>query len=54
MDMGDSLRSLGLGRYEAAFHENEIDGKVLPKLTAENLKYLGFMKASSTERFGST
>jgi hypothetical protein len=33
------LRSLG--RYEAAFRENEIDETVLPSLTHENLKELG-------------
>ncbi|MBV8105985.1 MAG: AAA family ATPase, partial [Hyphomicrobiales bacterium] len=41
MDVGDWLRSLGLGQYEAAFRENAIDGKVLPRLTAEDLKDLG-------------
>ena len=35
------LRSLGLGRYEAAFRDNEIDEAVLPNLTAEDLKDLG-------------
>jgi hypothetical protein len=30
--------SLGLERYEAVFRENEINDKVLPKLTAEDLK----------------
>ena len=35
------LRSLGLGRYEAAFRENEIDETVLPSLTQEDLKELG-------------
>jgi hypothetical protein len=35
------LRSLGLGKYEAAFRENEIDETVLPDLTAEDLKELG-------------
>ncbi len=35
------LRSLGLGRYEAAFRDNEIDETVLPNLTAEDLKDLG-------------
>ena len=35
------LRSLGLGKYEAAFRENEITEKVLPNLTAEDLKDLG-------------
>jgi SAM (Sterile alpha motif) domain-containing protein len=41
MDIGDWLRSLGLERYEAAFRENEINEKVLPTLTAEDLKDLG-------------
>jgi class 3 adenylate cyclase len=41
MDVGAWLRGLGLGQYEAAFRENEIDGAVLPKLTAEDLKDLG-------------
>src|SRR5271155_3867768 len=41
MDVGNWLRSLGLSQYEAAFRENAIDGKVLPKLTAEDLKDLG-------------
>ena len=41
MDVGDWLRSLGLGQYEAVFRENEIDGKVLTKLTTEDLKDLG-------------
>src|ERR1700745_3365560 len=35
------LRSLGLGQYEAAFRDNEIDEAVLPNLTAEDLKDLG-------------
>jgi hypothetical protein len=41
MDIVVWLRSLGLGRYEAAFRENEIDETVLPGLTAEDLKELG-------------
>jgi class 3 adenylate cyclase len=41
MDVGDWLRSLGLGQYEAAFFDNAIDGKVLPKLTTEDLRELG-------------
>ncbi len=41
MDVGVWLRSLGLGQYEAAFHDNEIDGAVLPKLTLDDLKDLG-------------
>ena len=41
MDVVVWLRSLGLGKYEAAFRENEIDETVLPNLTAEDLKELG-------------
>jgi hypothetical protein len=41
MDIVVWLRSLGLGRYEAAFRENDIDETVLPSLTHENLKELG-------------
>ena len=41
MDIATRLRGLGLGQYEAAFLANEIDAKVLPRLTAEDLKDLG-------------
>jgi hypothetical protein len=41
MDVVVWLRGLGLGKYEAAFRENEIDETVLPSLTAEDLKDLG-------------
>jgi predicted secreted protein len=41
MDIVVWLRSLGLGKYEAAFRDNEIDETVLPSLTEEHLKQLG-------------
>ena len=41
MDVVVWLRSLGLGKYEAAFCENDIDETVLPGLTHETLKELG-------------
>jgi class 3 adenylate cyclase len=41
MDIGGWLRGLGLDRYEQAFRENEIDMRVLPELTADDLKELG-------------
>ncbi|WP_247517018.1 adenylate/guanylate cyclase domain-containing protein [Bradyrhizobium sp. 190] len=41
MDLGGWLRRLGLEQYEAAFRENAISEKVLPNLTAEDLKDLG-------------
>src|SRR6201985_2867072 len=41
MDIGGWLRGRGLERYEQAFRENEIDLRVLPELTADDLKELG-------------
>ena len=41
MDIVVWLRSLGLGKYEATFRENEISERVLPNLTADDLKELG-------------
>src|ERR1700730_358392 len=41
MEVGEWLRSLGLEQYEPAFRANEIDARVLPSLTAEDLKDLG-------------
>jgi hypothetical protein len=41
MDVVVWLRSLGLLKYEAVFRENEINERVLPSLTAEDLKELG-------------
>jgi class 3 adenylate cyclase/predicted ATPase len=40
-DIAIWLRQLGLGRYEAAFRENDIDQTVLRSLTHETLKELG-------------
>ena len=41
MDVGDWLRSLGLGQYEALLRENEIDAEVLAELTESDLTGLG-------------
>jgi class 3 adenylate cyclase len=41
MDIFVWLRSLGLERYEAAFRDNEIDERVLPNLTQEDLREIG-------------
>ncbi len=41
MDVGNWLRGLGLGQYEVAFRESEIDAEVLPELTDQHLKDLG-------------
>jgi SAM domain (Sterile alpha motif) len=41
MDVAVWLRSLGFGRYEAAFRDNSIDADVLPDLTDSDLAQLG-------------
>ena len=41
MDVAAWLQDLGLERYVPVFRENEIDERVLPSLTAEDLKDLG-------------
>jgi len=41
MDVAEWLRELGLEEYAPAFRANAIDEKVLPRLTAEDLKDLG-------------
>ena len=41
MDVGEWLRSLGLGKYEGIFRANAIDAELLPRLTAEDLKEIG-------------
>ena len=41
MDIAAWRRELGLERYEQAFRENEIDAKILLKLTADDLKDIG-------------
>ena len=38
MDVGEWLRNLGLGKYEAALRDNAIDEQVLRDLTAEDLQ----------------
>src|SRR2546430_15526127 len=35
------LQQLGLAQYEPAFRDNEVDGDVLPDLTAEDLIAIG-------------
>ena len=41
MDIVVWLRSLGLGKYEAAFRENAIDDTVLHDLTEDHLRKIG-------------
>src|SRR6516165_4493013 len=41
MDLADWLQKLGLEQYEPAFRSNEIDARLLPSLTADDLRDLG-------------
>ena len=41
MDVGASLRSLGLAQYEALFRQSDIDAEVLGDLTDADLEKLG-------------
>jgi hypothetical protein len=41
VDVGEWLKSLGLGQYEAAFRENAVTAILLPNLIADDLKDLG-------------
>src|SRR5207237_8203408 len=41
MNVAEWLRGLELEQYEPAFRDNDIDGEVLKRLTAEDLRELG-------------
>ena len=41
MDVGAWLRGLGLGQYEQAFRDNDVDADLLLTLTADDLRELG-------------
>ena len=50
MDLAEWLRGLGLEQYEDAFRDNEIDWKVLPSLTADDLKEIGVVPVGHRRR----
>jgi class 3 adenylate cyclase len=41
VDVGAWLRGLGLGQYEQAFRDNDVDADILPELTTDDLTGLG-------------
>ena len=43
MNMGDWLRSLGLGQYDTTFRDNGIDADVLFELTEADFEKLGVL-----------
>ena len=50
MDIAAWLHGLGLEQYEPVFRENDVDGDVLPNLTAEDLKDLGINSVGHRRR----
>ena len=50
MDVVAWLRGLGLERYATAFHDNDIDGGVLPELTSDDLISIGVTSVGHRRR----
>ena len=50
MDVGAWLRGLGLGQYEQAFRDNDIDADMLPTLTADDLREIGIASLGHRKR----
>src|SRR5262249_37031596 len=51
MNVAAWLQSLGMERYEPLFRDNEIDWAVLPNLTSEVLREMGFIPIGPRPRF---
>src|SRR5918993_849075 len=50
MDVGAWLHGLGLGQYEQAFRDNDVDADLLARLTAEDLKEIGVASVGHRRR----
>src|SRR5689334_8054409 len=50
MDVVEWLYGLGLEQYAPAFRDNDVDGEVLPRLTAEDLRELGVASVGHRRR----
>jgi class 3 adenylate cyclase len=50
VDVGAWLRGLGLGQYEPAFRDNDIDAGLLPTLAADDLRELGVASLGHRKR----
>jgi class 3 adenylate cyclase len=50
MDVGAWLRGLGLGQYEQAFRDHDIDAGLLPTLTADDLREFGVASLGHRKR----
>src|SRR3982751_4766304 len=49
-DVGAWLRGLGLGQYEQAFRDNDVDADLLARLTAEDLREIGVASVGHRRR----
>ena len=50
MDVGAWLRGLGLGQYEQAFRDNDVDAEPAAELTADDLRELGVASVGHRKR----
>jgi len=50
MDVAEWLRGLGLEQYAPAFRDNDIDGEILLRLSAEDLRELGIASIGHRRR----
>jgi class 3 adenylate cyclase/pimeloyl-ACP methyl ester carboxylesterase len=50
VEIGAWLRGLGLGQYEQAFRDNDIDADLLARLTAKDLKEIGIASVGHRRR----
>src|SRR4051794_36841114 len=50
LDVGVWLHELGLGQYEQAFRDNDIDTGLLPTLTADDLREIGIVSLGHRKR----
>src|SRR5487761_568700 len=50
VDIASWLGGLGLGQYEPAFRDNDVDGEVLRRLTNEDLRELGVVSVGHRRR----
>src|SRR5690349_21103864 len=50
VDIGAWLRGLGLGQYEQAFSDNDVDADLLARLTAEDLREIGVASVGHRRR----
>src|SRR6202022_3820086 len=51
IDVASWLQQLGLDQYEPAFRDNDVDGEILPDLTAEDLIAIGVTSVGHRRKF---